>query len=139
MLLRGTSDQYAGVPHRLKALWIISFKRVFNLSCGRVVYRVEKSKVLMEDTWEKDLDFRLSKRSLETQFIKVKHATPRNKWSVCWSSLSITYLSPLEGHCFSRSSAYQWVWIVPLGGLFNFQLWRIYQWKKFCKSIIIDR
>jgi hypothetical protein len=44
----------------LKALWIVSFKRVFNLSCGRVVYRVEKSKVLMEDTWEKDLDFRLS-------------------------------------------------------------------------------
>jgi hypothetical protein len=24
-------------------------------------------------------------------------------------------------------------------GLFNFQLWRIYQWKKFCKSRIIDR
>jgi hypothetical protein len=30
------------------------------LSCGRVVYRVEKSKVLREDTWEKDLDYRLS-------------------------------------------------------------------------------
>jgi hypothetical protein len=43
----------------------VSFKRVFNLSCGRVVYRVEKSKVLMEDTSEKDLDLRLSKRSLE--------------------------------------------------------------------------
>ena len=27
---------------------------------------------------------------------------------------SITYLSPLEGYCFSRSSAYQWVRIVPL-------------------------
>jgi AraC-like DNA-binding protein len=26
------------------------FKRVFNLSFGRVVYRVEKSNVLMEDT-----------------------------------------------------------------------------------------
>jgi hypothetical protein len=39
------------------------------LSCGRVVYRVEKSKVLMEDTREKDLDFRLSKRSLE--FFKI--------------------------------------------------------------------
>jgi hypothetical protein len=26
------------------------FKRVFNLSCGRVVYRVEKSIILMEDT-----------------------------------------------------------------------------------------
>jgi hypothetical protein len=39
---------------KLKALWIVSFKRVFNLSCDRVVYRVEKSKVLMEDTWEKD-------------------------------------------------------------------------------------
>ena len=26
-----------------------------------------------------------------------------------------------------------------IGGLFNFQLWRIYQWKKFCKSRIIDR
>jgi hypothetical protein len=26
-----------------KALWIVSFKRVFNLPCGRVVYRVEKS------------------------------------------------------------------------------------------------
>jgi hypothetical protein len=44
----------------------------------------------------------------------VKHATPRNKWSVCWSSSSITYLSPLEWNCFSRSSAYQWVRIVPL-------------------------
>ena len=48
------------------------------------------------------------------KFKKVKHATPRNKWSVCWSSSSITYVSPLEGHCFSRSSAYQWVRIVPL-------------------------
>ena len=45
----------------------------------------------------------------QTKFKKVKHATPRNKWSVCWCSSSITYLSPLEGHCFSRSSAYQWV------------------------------
>ena len=53
----------------LKALWIVSFKRVFNLSCGRVVYRVEKSKVLMEDIWEKYLDLRLSKRSLE--FFKI--------------------------------------------------------------------
>jgi hypothetical protein len=44
-------------------------KRVFNLSCGRVLYRVEKSKVLMEDTWEKDLDLRLSKRSWE--FFKI--------------------------------------------------------------------
>ena len=49
----------------LKALWMVSFKRVFNLSRDRVVYRVEKSQVLMEDTWEKDLDARLSKRSLE--------------------------------------------------------------------------
>jgi hypothetical protein len=32
-------------------------------------YRVEKSKVLMEDTREKDLDLRLSKRSLE--FFKI--------------------------------------------------------------------
>ena len=46
---------------------------------------------------------------IKTNFKKVKHATPRNKWSVCWSSSSITYLSPLERHCFSRSSAYQWV------------------------------
>ena len=50
----------------------------------------------------------------QTKFKKVKHATPRNKWSVCWSSSSITYLSPLEGHCFSSSSAYQWVRIVSL-------------------------
>jgi hypothetical protein len=48
------------------------------------------------------------------KFKKVKHATPRNKWSVCWSSSSITYLSPLEGQCFNRSSAYQWVRIVSL-------------------------
>jgi hypothetical protein len=33
---------------------MVSFKRVFNLSFGRVVYRVEKLKVLMEDIWEKD-------------------------------------------------------------------------------------
>ena len=45
------------------------FKRVFNLSCGRVVYKIEKSKVLMEDTREKDLDLRLCKRSLE--FFKI--------------------------------------------------------------------
>jgi hypothetical protein len=44
----------------ITSLNIPSFKRVFNLSCGRVVYRVEKSKVLMEDTREKDLDLRLS-------------------------------------------------------------------------------
>jgi hypothetical protein len=34
------------------------------------VYRVEKSNVLMEDTREKDLDLRLSKRSLE--FFKIQ-------------------------------------------------------------------
>jgi hypothetical protein len=32
-----------------------------------------------------------------TKFKKVKHATPRNKWSVCWSSSSITYFSPFVG------------------------------------------
>jgi hypothetical protein len=31
-------------------LWSYESEWVFNLSCGRVVYRVEKSKVLMEDT-----------------------------------------------------------------------------------------
>ena len=35
-------------------------------------------------------------------------------WSCSWSSSSITHLSPLEEHCFSRSSAYEWVRIVPL-------------------------
>jgi hypothetical protein len=45
----------------------------------------------------------------QTKFKKVRHATPRNKWSVYWSSSSITYLSPLEGHCFSRSSAYPYL------------------------------
>jgi hypothetical protein len=49
------------------------------LSCGRVVYRVEKSKVLMEDTWEKDLDLRLSKRSLE--FFKIHMWFPSGKES----------------------------------------------------------
>jgi hypothetical protein len=82
----------------------------------------------------------------QTKFKKVKHATSRNKWSVCWSSSSITYLSPLEGYCFSRSSACQcevyvqkWCGRSCIGGLFNFQLWRIYQWMKFCKYRIIDR
>ena len=39
------------------------------------------------------------------------------KGKACYSEegfSSITYLSTLEGHCFSRSSAYQWVRIVPL-------------------------
>ena len=38
------------------------------------------------------------------------------KGKTCYSdtSSSITYLSALEGHCFSRSSAYQWVRIVLL-------------------------
>jgi hypothetical protein len=35
-------QQVVGIP--------MGTKRVFNLSCGRVLYRVEKSKVLMEDT-----------------------------------------------------------------------------------------
>jgi hypothetical protein len=30
----------------------------------------------------------------QTKFKKVKHATASNKWSVCWSSSSIIYLSP---------------------------------------------
>jgi hypothetical protein len=60
MLLRGTSDQYA-------------FKRGFNLSCGRVVYRVEKSKVLMEDTRAKDLDLRLFKRSFSKSTCDLCH------------------------------------------------------------------
>ena len=50
----------------------------------------------------------------QTKFKKVKHATPRKMWSVCWSSSSITYVSPLEGNCFNRSSAYQWVRMLPL-------------------------
>jgi hypothetical protein len=55
------------LSHRFydKALWMVCFKLVFDASYGRVVYRVKKSKVLMEDTWEKDLDLRLSKRSWE--------------------------------------------------------------------------
>ena len=43
-----------------------------------------------------------------------KGKTCYSEEQVCWSSSSITYLSPLEGHCFSRSSVYQWVRIVPL-------------------------
>jgi hypothetical protein len=46
-------QQVVGIPMGTNCaplLGIVSFKRVFNLSCGRVVYRVEKSKVLREDT-----------------------------------------------------------------------------------------
>ena len=32
----------------------------------------------------------------QTKFKKVKHATLMNKWSICWSSSSITYLSPVQ-------------------------------------------
>jgi hypothetical protein len=48
-----------------------SFMTSLNIPSGKESedYRVEKSKVLMEDTWEKDLDLRLSKRSLE--FFKI--------------------------------------------------------------------
>jgi hypothetical protein len=61
-------------------------------------------------------DHRFLVKRLESGYVFyiIKHATPRNKWSVCWSSSLITYLSPLEGHCFSRSSAYQWVRIYEL-------------------------
>ena len=38
----------------------------------------------------------------------------RGTSDLCWSSSSITYLSPLEGHCFSRSSAYQCTNCAPL-------------------------
>jgi hypothetical protein len=35
----------------------------------------------------------------QTKFKKVKHATPRNKWPVCWSSSSIarTYKTMVKG------------------------------------------
>jgi uncharacterized UBP type Zn finger protein len=56
-------QQIVGIPMDTNCL------RVFNLSCDRVIYRVEKSKVLMENTREKDLDFRLSKTFLE--FFKI--------------------------------------------------------------------
>ena len=49
---------------------MVSFKRVFNLSCDRVVYRVEKIKRFDGGYLrQKDLDLRLSKRSLE--FFKI--------------------------------------------------------------------
>jgi hypothetical protein len=75
------------------------------------------------------------------KFKKVKHATPRNKWSVCWSSLSVTYLSPLEGHCFSRSSAYQWVRIVPSSRRSWYiaaYIWKIYDFKIEVVPLIIN-
>jgi hypothetical protein len=78
----------------LKALWIVSFKRVFNLSCGRVVYRVEKSKVLMEDTWEKDLDLRLSSKESEDlpylYWIPKLHKTPYKERYIAGSSTCST-------------------------------------------------
>jgi hypothetical protein len=42
-------QQVVGLPMGTNCAPLLA-KRVFNLSCGRVVYRVEKSKVLMEDT-----------------------------------------------------------------------------------------
>jgi hypothetical protein len=57
-----------------------------------VVYRVEKSKVLMEDTWEKDLDLRLFKRFYRVfQNPHVIYATTRvNSFTIflfIWSCL----------------------------------------------------
>jgi hypothetical protein len=72
--------------------------------------------------------------NFSTEFKKVKHATPRNKWSVCWSSSSITYLSPLEGYCFSRSSEYQWVRIVSHVKLKALASWIFLSFTSFWKN-----
>jgi hypothetical protein len=65
------------------------------LSCGRVVYRVEKSKVLMEDTWEKDLDFMLSKRFFRVfQNPHVIYATTGKSSNDCRGSVRGTISHP---------------------------------------------
>jgi len=65
------------------------FWRVFNLSCGRVVYKVEKSKVLMEDTCEKDLDLKVIKKMFRVfQNPHVIYATTRvNSFTIFLLSL----------------------------------------------------
>jgi hypothetical protein len=55
-----------------------------------------------------------SEKSLNEALLELDRYAKLSGLNINWSSSSITYLSPLEGHCFSRSSAYQWVRIVPL-------------------------
>jgi hypothetical protein len=66
---------------------MISFKRVSNLSCGKVVYRVEKSKVLMEETWEKNLDLRLYKERIVYSPDKDSVCTKRGTTEILWNCL----------------------------------------------------
>ena len=68
---------------------MMSFKRCFNLSCGIVVYSVEKSNVFIEVIFENDLDIKLPKISLEffnihISFIPLREkATSQYVWSPC--------------------------------------------------------
>ena len=70
----------------------------------------------------------------QTKFKKVKHATPRNKWSVCWSSSSITYLSPLEGYCFRGRRHTNGYELCPSSSRFIFILIWVGVSSKACKD-----
>jgi hypothetical protein len=63
-----------------------SVNKIIQFTQGSGLYRVEKTKVLMEDTLEKDLDFKLSKRSLEFFKFKDQEAVK------CLSSLHDKYV-----------------------------------------------
>jgi hypothetical protein len=115
-----------------------------------VVYRVEKSKVLMEDTWEKDLDLRLSQRSFQNPH--VIYATTRvNSFTIFLLSLFYETIHKAFSH---RNYGSKFVVLGYNSTYFSNKIQKgktcyseeqvismleLYQWKKFCKSRIIDR
>ena len=57
---------YRLLPFLLKnESFIRDYNRDFNFECGIVVYSVEKSYLLIDDTFRSDLDLKLSKSVLE--------------------------------------------------------------------------
>ena len=121
-ILKNSKDLLDNLNSR--SLSQVSSIKTFDFSSLYTTLPHDKLKIRLKETIQKAFNYRnngskfvvlgYNSTYFQTKFKKVKHATPRNKWSVCWSSSSITYLSPLEGHCFNRSSTYHCVRIVPL-------------------------
>ena len=99
----------------------VSSIKTFDFSTLYITLPHDKLKTRLKETIHKTFNHRnYGSKCVLLGYNSTYFSNKIHKGKACYSeeqvisSSSITYLSPLEGHCFSRSSAYQWVRIVPL-------------------------
>jgi hypothetical protein len=101
----------------LKSFSQVSSIKTFDFSTLYTTLPRDKLKSRLKETIHKVFSY----RNYGSKFVVLGYSSTcfsdgvqKGKTCYSWSSSSMAYLSPLEGCCFSRSSACQWVRVVPL-------------------------